>query len=665
VRNDPSRWRSALVMLAVAAVLAGVVGLFPIASAPASTGTSVASTPATGLLDGQFVSIAWTGFTPGTPTNPQGVAVSQCSEHPVLPVHDCALSELGITGADGTGVLPIPVHTGKVQSRDGNATFTCDEDHPCTVAVYADPSKSLQSSSPSAVQTVTFGFPASACPHGGTAGINGSGGEAVFRAMLRWEAVVCQPPASLDLQYTRTESTEGKDALVGDGAGTPPDFAVSSEPLTAGEQAKLKTQKRTVFTAPVTASGLVFVFHGTDRVTGQRINNVTLTPSELAHIFNGTRNSLPVAGTSNAEDQDIVDLNPGVNFKGSLQAFGRLDAAAGTRELTSWMLTAAPDAWKDVPPWVAGRPSASGGPTETVDYQTPTDRMPDGLQGPGAVGQLINGSDNLALLLAGDGSLGDPPDLNLMGYLDASTARFYGLPTVCLQLDPSWRTTHTPCVPATSENISKGLAAAARNDDGTVTPNLAPADPSAYPIVDVSYLMGDVNQASAAKATTLKSLLTYAAGEGQKPAVLPPGYAPLPADLTKETTTAAAAVTGTDPPPPTPTDDVSTGGLGLGDGLFGAGLLSGGLGGSVPLANVGAAAAPAAKRVDKVEAVASLHYPKAGDQLSGRASWWVVFALTALCLAGLLVHPTVRSKLRTPFSKGAGPGSDPPAPVTS
>ena len=280
------------------------------------------------------------------------------------------------------------------------------------------------------------------------------------------------------------------------------------------------------------------------------------------------------------------------------------------------MLAEAPAAWKDVPAWVAGRPSASGGPSETVDYQTPTDRMPDGLQGPGAVGQLINGPDNLALLLAGDGSLGDPPDINLMGYLDASTAAFYGLPTVCLQLDPSWRTTHTPCVAATPANIAKGLAAATRNADGTVTPDLTPADPSAYPIVDVSYLMGDVNQASAAKATTLKSLLTYAAGDGQKAAVLPPGYAPLPPDLVKETTTAAAAVTGTDPSPASPTD-TPTGGLGPGDGLFGAGL-SGGLGGAVPLANVGVAGATGAKRLAKVEAVASLHYPKAGGRLSGR-----------------------------------------------
>src|SRR5262249_13702464 len=158
----------------------------------------------------------------------------------------------------------------------------------------------------------------------------------------------------------------------------------------------------------------------------------------------------------------------------------------------------------------------------TEDYQTPTLRMPDGLQGPGAAGQLINGPDNLGLLLAGKGSLGDPPDLNLMGYLDSSTARFYGLPTVCLQLDPNWRTTHTPCVDATPENIAKGLAAATRNGDGTVTPDYTPTDRGAYPIVDVSYLVADQAQQSAAKAATLKSLVSYSVADGQQAAVLPP-----------------------------------------------------------------------------------------------------------------------------------------------
>ena len=160
-----------------------------------------------------------------------------------------------------------------------------------------------------------------------------------------------------------------------------------------------------------------------------------------------------------------------MDFWPNLIAFGRLDTAAGTLEATSFFLAAAPTAWKEIPSYVADRPSRSGGPSEVVDYSTPTQNMPDGLEGPGASNQLVNGPDILATTLDGQGQgVGnDPATLNI-GYLDSSTAAFYGLPTVCIQMDPSWRTTHTPCVNATPDSIAAALAVAKRNADGTVTP---------------------------------------------------------------------------------------------------------------------------------------------------------------------------------------------------
>ena len=121
--------------------------------------------------------------------------------------------------------------------------------------MYSDPSQSFQSGSPAAVHPITFGFPASACPHGGTAGVSGTGGEAVYRAILRWEAVVCQPPAKLDLQYTRTESSEGKEAFIGDGTSRATRLrghlgAVQRR----ASKAAAAERERDVFTAPVAAS---------------------------------------------------------------------------------------------------------------------------------------------------------------------------------------------------------------------------------------------------------------------------------------------------------------------------------------------------------------------------------------------------------------------------
>ena len=80
-----------------------------------------------------------------------------------------------------------------------------------------------------------------------------------------------------------------------------------------------------------------------------------------------------------------------------------------------------------------------------------------------------------------------------------------------------------------------------------------------------------------------------------------------------------------------PATDPPTGGLGPGDGLFGA-ELSGGLG-AVRSPTSGWSVRREPTDWPKVEAVASRHYPKAGDQLSGHASWWVVVALSALFLA--------------------------------
>jgi hypothetical protein len=142
--------------------------------------------------------------------------------------------------------------------------------------------------------------------------------------------------------------------------------------------------------------------------------------------------------------------------------------------------------------------------------------------------------------------------------------------------------------------------------------------------------------------------------------VLPPGYAPLPADLVKVSTDAAATVTGEDPASP-PQQEPATGGF-TGSPFSGGGSFSG----RGSFADAGPAVGRGLPRkAGKVQPVASVRYGKAGRRLSGRASWWVVIALTLLCLAGLLAHPTVRSALRLPSSSGPRSGGGPPEAVTS
>ena len=410
----------------------------------------------------------------------------------------------------------------------------------------------------------------------------------------------------------------------------------------------------------------MFVFHGTDRVTGQRITNVTLTPTSSRTSSTAAATRCRSRATGNAEDNDIVDLNPGVSFKG--QPPGVRPARRRGRHARAHVVDARGRAGRVEGRAAVGRgPSvgATGGPPRPSTTRRPTDRMPDGLQGPGAAGQLINGPDNLGLLLAGKGSLGDPPDLNLMGYLDSSTARFYGLPTVCLQLDPSWRTTHTPCVAATPENIAKGLARRDPQRRRHGHADFTPADPTAYPIVDVSYLVADVNQATRGEGHDVEEPADLRGRRrARSPLCSRPATRRCPPDLVATTTTAAAARS---PGPilrrprrrirrPVASAPVTAS--------------------RRPACSAVASAAPVRRRRRcgqrrapkkarrRCEAIADIHYPKAGNRLSGRASWWVVFALTALCLAGLLAHPTVRQIAPVPVRRRP-PGRDPPPAVTS
>jgi ABC-type phosphate transport system substrate-binding protein len=648
-------------------LLAGVIAAVTPWAGAQTAGPAMQATPNARLFDGQYLNVTWSGFpasNPEEPENPAVVLLSQCRTGAQRPDTDCGKSQIGITGSDGTGHDRMPVHSGQVASRDNSTSFVCDSDTPCTVAVYVDPTKPIGGpDSASAAVSIAFALPPSGCPHN-DAGIAGVGAEGPNRAILAWESAVCRPPTSIDLQFTRTESSDGRAAFVAgpDGVGIPPDFAATSLPLTAAEVATLKEAKRDVAYAPLTASGLAIVFNGKDRVTGQKLSSLTLTPAMVAHILNGRRTDLPTATGNDAESDELLELNPNVNFKPNLQAFGRLDHAAGTWDLTSWLLANASAAWQDTPPWVATRPAANGTDKETVDYAAPTERMPDGLQGPGVNNQLVNGADNLAVVLAGHGQVGNDPETTSIGYLDSSTAAFYGLPTVCLQLDPDWRTSHRPCVQPTSDALGKALGEATRNGDGTVAPAFRPADPSAYPMLDVAYLLAPQGWSDKARAATLTAMLKYAANDGQGEA-LPVGYAPLPSDLRAHTAAVADSVYAAAPLAPSgpaaasdavasaAADVVSPATDAVGLGSIATSMAAGITSPAQMIASVlelpvagPALGPPPAARPATPAGASRVAIPIIGSRLSGNASWTFLIGLSILTGCGLLLNP-VRGRL--------------------
>jgi ABC-type phosphate transport system substrate-binding protein len=639
--------RGSTLLVAIAFFGLPMVGWLSTADA---AGELAVASPAAALLDGQYVAVTWAGFEPSTEDALAAVSVSQCKVGASIPNTDCSESELGVTGRDGVGHARLRVRTGTLESKDFSQSFHCGHETPCTIAVYVDPFVALGSGSPSATtDDITFAFPPDGCPHNAS-GIAGTGAEAPNRAILTWQSGVCQPPDSIDVQYTRTESHEGRDAFVNNLPGAA--FAATSVPFTDAEKQHLTDEGRGFAYAPLTASAAVFTINGTDRYTGQKLTGITLTPAMLARIFNGKRNSFPTEPGIDAESDEILELNPQTSFYPNLQAFGRLEKAASTLELTSFMVANAPAAWKDLPPWVANRPSASGGANETADYEQPTSQMPTGLQGPGAQNQLLNGPDILATTLAGKGPNGDDLATTRMGYVDSSTAAFYGLPTVCIQLDPDWKTTGSPCVAATTDNITRALAVATRNADGTVTPDFKPGDPLAYPLLDVSYAIAPQGWSDQARATTLSRFLRYAASNGQGP-TLPAGYAPLPADLRAKTSTAADTNYAPAPPAPATESEAETPASPRAVPTPMTQPPAVTTGTTTPVSptatsprGVEGSRTPLVTPKQPVESPRSItaakndvDIPSAGGRLSSRASWALLVALTVLTGSGLLLRP--------------------------
>jgi hypothetical protein len=180
-------------------------------------------------------------------------------------------------------------------------------------------------------------------------------------------------------------------------------------------------------------------------------------------------------------------------------------------------------------------------------------------------------------------------------------------------------------------------------------------------LLDVSYLIAPTTLGPTTAARTLQKLIQFAVAHGPASGVVPPGYADLPADLVRKALATAAAVTNKLPAPPrpkpkpqstTPTPTTTTASQPFDPGVSALGGLSdfGGSGsstndvGTVPTNTpVTTATTDQARTTSKPkpasESLAKVAFAKAGDQISGHASWAILIALTLFCLLGLLFRP--------------------------
>ncbi len=191
-------------------------------------------TPREGLLDvggdGQFVTVNWKGFAPGSSIYlrecahhehdtskhcAQAGQYSSCSFSQVSPFPCPGIGFLGVSDhhGDGSGVAQIAVGMlNTLPSLDPipGLTFRCDWAHPCSLWVTDDVSNLKR-----AVEVrVAFAKPPGACPDGGT-DLSGSGGAAGFR-LFQFEIAprVCKQTPAIQMRYWNSSDCPSVLAMV-------------------------------------------------------------------------------------------------------------------------------------------------------------------------------------------------------------------------------------------------------------------------------------------------------------------------------------------------------------------------------------------------------------------------------------------------------------------
>ena len=518
----------AAVLLAVALLTTGGSRLTAHASGP-----TVAATPSSNLENGEFVTLSISGFTPSST-----VSFAQCSGSPATVATDCTPINptAGSNGsvhlnASGAGRAFMPVFEGpdpNLENQAQNGHLTCDANHNCAIVAFTSAPPSL---SGAVVVPIAFAPSPELCPPASGDRATGAGAAAASAAMYRWESSVCSPPQSLSIAYAASNSPDGVGSFTS-GAGTNR-YAISGPWSPADAPTATGSPAQTWAYAPLATSAVVVAFLAFDQKSGAQINHLTLTPDLLAQLFAG---SLPAFNT-NAQ---VTALNPTHHLPSNAHAFARSEHDSETWEFTSWLSQTAAASWA----WPGG-PNA-GQPIGA------TDTWPSA----GTATALSSGSDAemtgmiSQLRSAGTGSA-------LFALTDASTASFYGLPTVGIERADSSVTT------ATAATVTQALQDGTANADGTITPNYTTSDPKAWPMPMPLYALTPTNNVAPTVATTLVGFLHYVTGAGQS--ALPGGYVPLTSGQIAQTTSAAGAIptsdsggnSGSDSSSATGTDDSS------------------------------------------------------------------------------------------------------------
>ena len=613
------------------AMLVALVLIPPMAAS--ADGPTVTVTPSTGLVDGQVVDVAWSGF---DPLNPVYLRVCKrgatSADFCDLPSgnNDSALSSAG-----GGGVirflLPIAVYP----------KFRCSDTQPCDVAVMQDP----EDMSTAVRVPFSFAHPPTACPSATVPPVAGEGATSAAYTMYQWENAVCSLDSHLNVTYTNDNSFDGLNNWVNSNLNS--DFAVTGVSMSTDQAHQLASQHRQFAYAPLTLTAVSVAYNIVDQ-EGHQITNLVLTPHIMAEIATGRLSTFYCPpGSSDFDcghlygsDPEIRRLNPGIDFPtGSVQFSIRAEHSATNLAFTSWLSATAPDLW------TYGASAVWPPPDPNACLS-----CPGGIQGENNVARSISFP------------FGYTAQNVYIGVLDSTYTIVNDLPMAKL-VNPGQPDTG---VAPTADSIAAAIGEAKGNLDGTITPAWDTANPDAYPMPLLTYAAVPTSKKwpnfTASDGKTLAAFLRYTATAGQE--LLPGGSYPLPDALNAETSAVAGRIPTTEPPTDDGNHNPGGGNHDPGGQNPGGGFNNGGSGPSG-----GSPSPKPSGGKPKTTKPVKIAYTNVGASLSSSTPGSMVLALVALALIGALIGPALllanRRRLllaslslprpRLPFRRSGGP----------
>jgi phosphate transport system substrate-binding protein len=334
---------------------------------------------------------------------------------------------------------------------------------------------------------------------GGGSGVSGTiagaGSSAQQAAQEAWKAKFESANSGATVSYDPIGSGGGRDQFIAGGATI---FAGSDSPFDTTELPKAtqrcKSSGGDLVQLPVYISPIAIIYN----LSG--VDNLQLSPDVTAKIFRGE--------ITKWNDPAIAADNPGASLPDTdITPVHRSDESGTTANFTDYLHAAAPSVWTDEP-----------------DSTWPLNSGESGAQTSGMV-QAVK---------AGDGTIGyaDESQAQGLGVAKVKVGNTYVAPSAAGAAADFEASKKDP-------ELSQGANVLAFTVDRTST------DPSTYPVLLVSYLMGCTKYDSTDVTDTTKAYFNYViSSDGQQAAAQNAGSAPLPPGITKQDQTVVNAIGG-------------------------------------------------------------------------------------------------------------------------